>query len=148
MSTASLKNRESHNVRVVVDTNIFISSFFGGYPGRIVDLWKTGRITLCLSNAIIEEYIDVLQRMGIADTQEFGELMLLFRSQFNCVFTNRTPSLSVCVDPDDNKFIEAAVALKAEYIISGDSHLKSLKKYFGILIIPPRDFIEYADKDK
>jgi putative PIN family toxin of toxin-antitoxin system len=131
-------------MRVVVDTNIFISSFFGGYPRKIIDLWKTGRITLCLSGAILEEYIDVLRRMGIADAKEFDELLALFRRQYNCVFTNRTPSLDICADKDDNKFIETAVALKAEVIISGDKHLKSLGKYAGILIVPPKDFIEYV----
>ncbi len=129
-------------MRVVVDTNVFVSSFFGGYPRRIIDLWKTGHITLCLSNAIIEEYIDVLQRMGIAGAKEFDELLLLFRNQYNCVFSNRTPALKVCIDHDDNKFIEAAVALRAEIIISGDKRLKSLKKYSGILILPPKYFIE------
>jgi uncharacterized protein len=133
-------------VRVVVDTNVLISSFFGGYPRRIIDLWKTGAVTLCLTNAIIEEYVDVLKRMGIADAEELRELLLLFRKQYNCVFTNRTSSIKVCVDDDDNKFIEAAVALNAEIIISGDKHLKSLKQYAGILILPPKEFIEHANK--
>ena len=133
-------------MRVVVDTNVLISSFFGGYPRRIIDLWKIGDVTLCLTNAIIEEYIDVLKRMGIADAEELRELLLLFRKQYNCVFTNRTSSIKVCVDDDDNKFIEAAVALNAEVIISGDKHLKSLKQYAGILILPPKEFIEHANK--
>jgi uncharacterized protein len=133
-------------VRIVVDTNVLISSFFGGYPRRIIDLWKIGAVTLCLTNEIIEEYVDVLKRMGIADSEELRELLLLFRKQYNCVFTNRTSSIKVCVDDDDNKFIEAAVALSAEIIISGDKHLKSLKQYAGILILPPKEFIEHAIK--
>ena len=133
-------------MRVVVDTNVLISSFFGGYPRRIIDLWKIGGVTLCLTNAIIEEYVDVLKRMGIGDTEELRELLLLFRKQYNCVFTNRTSSIKVCVDDDDNKFIEAAVALNAEIIISGDKHLKSLKQYAGILILPPKEFFEHANK--
>jgi putative PIN family toxin of toxin-antitoxin system len=128
-------------MRVVVDTNIFISSFFGGYPGRIIDLWKTGRITLCLTNAIIEEYIDVLRRMEL-DMQEHGELLELFKRQFNASFAAKTVSLEICDDRDDDKFIEAAVSLHAQYIISGDKHLKSVAKYADILILSPRDFIE------
>ena len=137
-------------MRVVIDTNVFISSFFGGHPRRIIDLWKTGRITMCLSSAILEEYINVLQRMGIVEGKEFDELMLLFRNQFNCIYANRTPSFKVCVDHHDDKFIEAAVALNAEIIISGDKHLKSLKKYSGILILPPKECVEYlnATSDK
>lgn len=128
-------------MRVVVDTNIFISSFFGGYPGRIIDLWKTGAMTLCLTNAIIEEYVDVLRRMKL-DARELGELLDLFKKQVNCRFTAKTVRLKICEDRDDDKFIEAAVSLQADYIISGDRHLKSLAKYADILILSPRDFIE------
>jgi hypothetical protein len=128
-------------MRVVVDTNIFISSFFGGYPRRIIDLWKTGTITLCLTNAIIEEYVDVLHRMEL-DAQELGELLDVFKNQVNCCFTAHTISLKICEDRDDDKFIEAAVSLKANYIISGDRHLKAIAKFADILILSPRDFIE------
>jgi putative PIN family toxin of toxin-antitoxin system len=128
-------------MRVVVDTNIFISSFFGGYPKRVIDLWKTGKITLCLTNEIIEEYVDVLRRMELG-VQELGELLELFKKQINCCFAAKTVSLKICDDRDDDKFIEAAVSLHAKYIISGDRHLKSLAKYADILILSPRDFIE------
>ncbi|EMS79928.1 PIN domain-containing protein [Desulfotignum phosphitoxidans] len=46
-------------LKVVVDTNVFISSFFGGIPRQITDCWKKGKITLCFSQQIIEEYIDI-----------------------------------------------------------------------------------------
>jgi putative PIN family toxin of toxin-antitoxin system len=129
-------------MRVVIDTNIFISSFFGGYPKRVIDLWASGRITLCLSNAVIEEYIDVLHRMDFTGTAELNELLELFKKQVNCIYASKTVSLNVCEDRDDDKFIEAAVTLKAKYIISGDKHLKSLCNYADILILSPRDFIE------
>ena len=44
-------------MRVVVDTNVFVSSFFGGIHRKIADLWKKGRIILCLSKPIVEEYV-------------------------------------------------------------------------------------------
>jgi putative PIN family toxin of toxin-antitoxin system len=126
----------------VVDTNVFVSSFFGGHPKAIIDLWKDGSLTFCLTNAIIDEYIDVLTRMGLGETPELGKLLSLFRTGHNCLFTIQTPSLSISTDPDDDKFIEAAVALDAEIIISGDKHLKKIRKYAGIAIIAPRDFID------
>jgi len=39
-------------MRVVIDTNVFVSSFFGGTPRKIIDLWKNRDITLCLSRDI------------------------------------------------------------------------------------------------
>ncbi len=38
-------------------------------------------------------------------------------------------------DPDDNKFIECAVAGEADFIVSGDRHLLALKEFHGIEII-------------
>jgi predicted nucleic acid-binding protein len=45
-------------------------------------------------------------------------------------------------DPSDDKFLEAAVAGKASYIVSGDNHLVKLSEYQGIRILKPRDFVQ------
>jgi len=128
--------------KVVIDTNVFVSSFFGGIPRKIIDLWKNGKITLCLSQAIIEEYIDVLIRLGI-DNSEINDLIKLFAENYFSIFTAKTPKISVVKDdPDDNKFIECAVALDCKIIISDDKHLRSLKKYIDIKILSPREFID------
>ncbi len=128
--------------RVVIDTNVFISSFFGGVPRQVIDLWKTGAITLCLSQAIIEEYIEVLHRLKL-DRQEIEQLTRLFAEGYNSIFTVKTPNLSVVKDdPDDDKFLECAVALDCKIIVSGDKHLKDLQQYVDIVIYSPRQFIE------
>jgi len=44
-------------------------------------------------------------------------------------------------DPADNKFIEAAVALIAKIIISGDKDLLALKEYFGLKILSTAEFL-------
>ncbi len=129
-------------MRVVIDTNIFISSFFGGYPKRVIDLWTSGKITLCLTNAILEEYVDVLRRMDLGGSKELGELLELFKKQFNCCYAAKTVRVSVCEDPDDDKFIEAAISLHARHVVSGDTHLKKVAKYADIVILSPRDFVE------
>jgi hypothetical protein len=131
-------------MKVVIDTNIFVSSFFGGNPRRIVDLWRDGKITLCLSKNILDEYIDVLQRVGLRDENEIEELLSLFAKGVNIIFTTRTPKIKVVKDdPDDDKFIECAVALKAEVIITGDNALKTVSEYMGIKIINPQQFLKY-----
>jgi predicted nucleic acid-binding protein len=47
-----------------------------------------------------------------------------------------------CEDPDDNKFIECAVAGNCKIIISGDKHLSKLAVYHGITILAPGNFVE------
>ena len=130
-------------LKVVIDTNVFISSFFGGIPREIINFWKSGKITLCLSQAIIEEYIDVLNRLGLKNKNEIQKLTRLFAESYNSVFTIATPNLDIVKDdPDDNKFIECAVALDSKIIISGDKHLRSIKKYIDIHIMSPKEFVD------
>jgi putative PIN family toxin of toxin-antitoxin system len=130
-------------MKVVVDTNIFISSFFGGNPKKIIDLWKKGEISLCLSKDILDEYIEVLQRIGLGDEREIEELLSLFAKGVNIIFTTKTREIkAVKNDPDDDKFIECAVALKAEVIVTGDKALKAMNEYMGIKILTPQQFLK------
>ena len=129
--------------RVVVDTNVFVSSFFGGNPRKIVDLWKSGQVTICLSKPIIDEYVEVLQRLGLQNERELGELLNLFARGLHVLFSANTPELHlVKEDPDDDKFIECAVALKAGFVISGDKNLIAIKGYMSIRIVTPKEFLD------
>ena len=129
-------------IKVVVDTNVFISSFFGGNPRKIIDLWKSGEITLCLSKPIVDEYIEVLRRLGLQNEKEIEELLGLFAHGFYVVYTAKTPELHIVEDdPDDNMFIECAVALKAGFVITGDKALKTIKEYMNIKIVSPSEFL-------
>ncbi len=130
-------------IRVVIDTNVFVSSFFGGNPRKIIDLWKNGSIVLCLSQEIIEEYLAVLNRLGLDNTKEISNLTRLFAEGYNSIFTAKTSKLEVVKeDVEDNKFLECAVALNSKIIVSGDKHLTSIRKYIDIVIMSPREFIE------
>ena len=133
-------------MKVVVDTNVFVSSFFGGNPKKIIDLWKNEKITLCLSNAILDEYINVLRRIGMKDEYELEELLSLFSRGFNIMFTTKTPKIKIIKkDPGDDKFIECAVALKADAVITGDGEVLAVKEYMGVKILTPQQFLEIHD---
>jgi hypothetical protein len=130
-------------MKVVLDTNVFVSSFFGGNPRDIIDLWKTGEITLCLSPAIVDEYIEVLRRLGLQNEKELSELLGLFARGFCVQFTAKTPQLRIVEHgPDDDKFIECAVALNAKFVISGDKALRAIEKYIDIEIVTPKEFLK------
>ncbi len=129
-------------MKVVIDTNVFVSSFFGGKPRTIIDLWREHTITLCLSKDILEEYIDVLHRLNL-DKSLLAELLGLFSKNFNLIFTRNTPDIHVIEeDPDDDKCIACAIALKADLIVSGDKRLLKLGEYQGINILNPDEFLE------
>jgi putative PIN family toxin of toxin-antitoxin system len=129
-------------MKAAIDTNVFVSSFLGGNPRKVIDLWKTGEVTLCLSALIVDEYTAVLRRLGLEGEDELGELLELFARGTHLVFAARTPKLSVVgADPADDKFIECAVALKADLIITGDRALREIGNYMGIRILSPREFL-------
>lgn len=135
-------------MKVVIDTNIFVSSFFGGNPKKIIDLWKNEKVTLCLSHAVLDEYIDVLGRIGMKDEAELEELLSLFAKGFNILFTTKTPKIKIVKnDPDNDKFIECAAVLKADAVITGDREMLKVREYMGIRILSPQEFLEsYRNK--
>ena len=132
-------------IKVVIDTNVFVSSFFGGNPKAVIDVWKRGKVTLCISKDIVDEYIAVFERLGLDRDREIKEILRLFATGFQIVFCHKTPHLEIIEDdPGDDKFIECAVALEAQYIISGDKHLLSVQEYMGIQIMTPSQFLELS----
>ena len=132
-------------MKVVVDTNVFVSSFLNpqGVPRRVIDLWKAGRVTLCLSTPIIAEYAEVLSRFGLADGPELKELLDLFAARMHVIFAPKPPRLTlVPEDPADEKFIECAVATNAEFVISGDKHLLTIGTHGSVTILTSASFLD------
>ena len=50
-------------------------------------------------------------------------------------------------DPDDNKFIEAALEGKADYIVTQDRHLLNIKEFEGIKMVTPKEFLRILKTD-
>jgi len=115
-------------MRIVLDTNCLLASL--SKRGAYFNVWKglqQGKYTLCVSNEILEEYEEILtqstnsviasnvvQTLLNAPTVELIEPFYRFN-----LITN---------DPDDNKFVDCAIAGNATYIVSNDSHFDVLKQ--------------------
>ncbi len=131
-------------MKIVIDTNVFVSSFLNpkGTPRLIIDLWKTGRVTLCLCAEILTEYLEVLSRFGLKGEPELKELLDLFKTRQAIDFVVIDNDLHVIeADPADDKFLECALKASAACIVSGDKHLKGLRNYDGIPILSPSEFM-------
>ena len=99
-------------------------------------------IILCLSKPIIDKSVEILGRLGLQNKRELNELLALFALGFHVVFTVKTPVLQILEeDPDYNKFIECAVTLKADYIVSGNKTLTAIQEYMNIKIVTPKEFL-------
>ena len=130
-------------MKVVIDTNVFVSSVFGGLPRQVVELWFDGRITLCLSESIVTEYQRVLREIGAVSEAEERALIEAFASGEGVLYTADPPPIeSASPDPDDDKFLECALELEADRVVSGDSDLLELDSYMGIPILTPRELLE------
>ena len=131
-------------IRVVIDTNVIVSGIlFGGIPGELIPLWKSGRIKPLASKKIIEEYIKVLAypKFELSETEINYILYNEILTYFDIIQTKDTPVI-IKVDPSDDKFIHCAKAGKAIAIISGDQHLLNLKTYQKTKILTPAKFLE------
>ena len=130
-------------MRVILDTNVFISGvFFSGPPYTILKAWRDGKLKLVMSPEIFEEYL----RVGEALSERFpsinlGQIFELVTIKAELVHAQSLPN-PVCVDPDDDKFLACAIASKSNVIVSGDKHLLSVSGFRAIRVLKPREFVD------
>ena len=128
--------------RVVLDSNVILSGFlFGGHPGRLLEHALDGSIQCFASLPILDEIREVLQRpkFGLSSEQA---LTLIEELHDLCRIVTPTGRVrAIAADPDDNMILECASAADADVIVSGDSHLLDLRRWQGIRILAPADFV-------
>ena len=131
------------SIRVVLDTNIFISGIFweGNYCSQIIDAWRAGSITLISSLEMVQELVETLRDFRIAMPEEMIETWRKMIIE-NAVLVVPTQKIEIVADPDDNKFFEAAIAGKAQYLVSQDKAVLKIGEYRQIKTITPTDFLK------
>ena len=135
---------KSKEIRVVIDTNVFVPAIlFGGIPGELIPLWKNNRIKPLASKAIIDEYIKVLAypKFELSEAEINYILYNEILPFFDIIQIKERPVI-IQDDPSDDKFIHCAKTGKAGIIITGDQHLLNLKTYQKIKILTPAKFLE------
>lgn len=129
---------------MVLDTNVVVSALlFRGELSRLHALWKKKTFTIAASLEIIDEYIRVLAYPKFKLTER--EIEALIHEELLPYIepvTDCEEVKGVSQDPDDDKFLACAIAGEADFIVSGDTHLLSLKKYEGCSIITAEKFLK------
>lgn len=131
----------------VIDTNLFISGLFGqnSATSHLQELWIRQEFQLGTSLEIMKEVGRVLQypriKKHLIDDDETVKrfFRLVFRKAV--VASDNFQTDRIVDDPADNKFLACALEIKADYIVSGDNHLLSLKHFHGIQIVDAASFI-------
>ena len=138
-------------LRAVLDANVFVSAAVhpGGPPGRIIERFlRTAAFALVLSPAIVEEVLRALAypkvrryvRRDLDPALWFEDLVVLAE-----LVPGAYQLSGVSQDPDDDKYLAAAVEGRATFVVTGDPHLVAVGEYDGIRIVSPRAFLDLLD---
>ena len=134
---------EKEKIRVVLDTNIYVSSVFWlGKPHQIVELAVNGKIQAFTSTQILEELERVLKRDFLED-HDFIESQIALILEYSKIVKSANTIQAIKDDPDDNKIIECAVTANADYIVTGDPHLLNLKEFHLTKIVKADEFLRF-----
>src|SRR5262245_20516861 len=129
-------------LRLVVDTNIVVSATLkpDGLQRTVLLLATTRPATLYVTEAILDEYRDVLARLELKIRKALRNQLLQFiRSRARMVRPSR--SLQAASDPDDNKFLECADAARADYLVTGN--VRHFPKFWKkTKVITSKEFID------
>ena len=133
-------------MRVVFDTNIYISAFAipGGNTEEAYFKAIQGEFELFTSVAILTETARVLQ-MKFDWAEDKTRHAIQEISQTATVLRPR-PTLHILRDEPDNRILECAMAAQADWIVTGDRHLLGLRQHAGCRIISLADFLAELDR--
>ena len=133
-------------IRIVLDTNVLISAlFFGGNPQTVLEKAIMGQISLVLSKEILNEFEEVLCVKKFAYPPEIARnIGSELEAVSELVFPTRKIA-AVKADPYDNLILECAVTAEVDYVVSGDNHLLELKRFEGIPILSPAQFLKVVE---
>ena len=133
-------------MRVVLDTNILIGAVItkGTPPDKLYQAWMRGEINLITSTAQMAEVAAVLARPRLKKFLGTDEAETLVENiGTRALILDEPPSVNLSPDPKDNPILAAAIAGKADVIVSGDKkHMLALGEVEGIPVVTAREALE------
>jgi putative PIN family toxin of toxin-antitoxin system len=137
--------------RAVLDANVYVSAAVhaGGPPGQIVlRFLRKAAFELVLSPAIVEEVLRALTypkvrkliRGEIRPERWFEAIVMLAD-----LVAGELALPGLCGDPDDDKYVAAAIEGNAAFVVTGDRQLLALAEHEGVHIVTPRAFLDLLD---
>ncbi|MGQ0676149.1 MAG: putative toxin-antitoxin system toxin component, PIN family [Rhodospirillales bacterium] len=134
-------------LRAVLDANVYVSAALNpeGPPGRVIGRFLRGQaFELIVSPAIAAEVLRALAypklgrllRRGGDPLLWFEDIVVLAR-----LVPGEIELAGVCEDPDDDKYLAAAIEGRAAFVVTGDRKLLAVGRHEGVLILPPRAFL-------
>jgi len=133
-------------LKVVFDTNVFISAFVipGGKAEEAYLRAVKGDFALYSSVAILTEMAQKLREKFSWQEDRIAHLLRVVAKI--AIIIKTQPRLHVLADEPDNRVLKCAMEVKADFIVTGDKHLLSLKHFQEIDIITLSDFLEAVSR--
>ena len=136
--------------KIVLDTNCLLMSLPKISPYRMIwDDFLKGKLTLCVTNEIVEEYLEILSQKT---THEIASnVVSVILSQSNVEFVTPYYKMHLIqADEDDNKFVDCAFIAGASCIVSNDANFKILNEinFPKIFVLKIKEFIDLLLKEK
>ena len=130
-------------ISVVIDTNVLVSALlFGGTPGKLIPLWKSGKIQPHVSQEMVDEFLRVLAYPKFELTEnEIHYLLYVEVLPFCKVAILKSRPVIINEDPSGDMFLICSKAAQAKALITGDQHLLSLKSFGNTSILTPKQFL-------
>ena len=135
-------------MRLVLDTNVYISAFlWGGKPKEILERAIEGIDQVFISRLLKDEIYEVLKRPSFKVEENVIEMLMSELEDFAELVVVTETIEKLCRDVNDNMVVECAVASKADYIITGDNDLLVLEKYRNIKNSKIADYLLEIDHE-
>ena len=134
-------------MKVVLDTNVLVSGLLKprSKPAKILRLILQGDIDIIISEHILSEYYEVLRREKFSfEREDIEEIIEIFRS-----YGIRATALLETAwlpDPDDIPFLEAAMSMKADALVTGNKKHFPAKNCKGVKVMSPSEFLHHLSK--
>jgi len=130
-------------VRVVFDTNIFISAFIipGGMAERAILKIIEEEDSLLISKDIIDEVLSVLSSKFGRDREELSHVAVALSELAELVKPARR--IRLLKDEPDNRILECAIYGKADLLVTGDKKILQLREYRGVKIVSLKEYLEF-----
>lgn len=128
-------------MKAVFDTNVLIAAFVSeGLCAKLLIRGRRKDFQLILCPYILDEFEDVLRRKFSVSTSEARVARNLVIEASENIIIPHTSVTGVCRDPEDDHILACAISSEANFLVTGDDDLLSLKSYEGIKILTPRAF--------
>ena len=133
-------------LRAVLDANVFVSAIIhpAGTPGRLIEgFLREANFELVLSPAIVDEVLRALGYRKVRRLLRGADAQLWFEDVVVLADVVADRELSgICDDPDDDKYLAAALEGRASHVVTGDRRFLTLGEHAGVAIVTPRAFLD------